>query len=107
MDVNITNQVKQIGNFTASIPTPFPPKGIFDLPQSLIIKAAKADRLVGKLDGITQTLPDIEFFLKMYVAKDATSSAQIEGTKATLIELSRWKRGLKANRLTQKIFCFI
>ncbi len=86
MDVNITNQVKQIGNFTASVPTPFPPKGIFDLPQSLIIKAAKADRLVGKLDGITQTLPDIEFFLKMYVAKDATSSAQIEGTKATLIE---------------------
>ena len=86
MDVKITTKVKQKEGFIASIPTPFPPKGIFDLPQSLIIKAANADRLVGKLDGITQTLPDIEFFLKMYVAKDATSSAQIEGTKATLIE---------------------
>lgn len=86
MDVKITNKVRQKEGFVASIPTPFPPKGIFDLPQSLIIKAANADRLVGKLDGITQTLPDIEFFLKMYVAKDATSSAQIEGTKATLIE---------------------
>lgn len=86
MDVKITNKVKQKTGFTASIPTPFPPRGIFDLPQRLIIKAAKADRLVGKLDGITQTLPDIEFFLKMYVAKDATSSAQIEGTKATLID---------------------
>lgn len=86
MDVKITSKVKQKTGFIASIPTPFPPRGIFDLPQSLIIKAAKADRLVGKLDGITQTLPDIEFFLKMYVTKDATSSAQIEGTKATLIE---------------------
>lgn len=86
MDVKITNKIKQRAGFMASIPTPFPPRGIFDLPQNLIIKAANADRLVGKLDGITQTLPDIEFFLKMYVAKDATSSAQIEGTKATLIE---------------------
>lgn len=86
MNVKITNKVNQAEGFTASIPTHFPPDGIFNLPQDLIIKAANADRLVGKLDGITQTLPDIEFFLRMYVAKDATSSAQIEGTKATLIE---------------------
>lgn len=86
MDVKITNKVKQKEGFLASIPTPFPPEGIFVVPQNLMIKATQADRLIGKLDGITQTLPDIEFFLKMYVAKDATSSAQIEGTKATLIE---------------------
>lgn len=86
MDVKITNKVSQKAGFIASIPTFFPPKNIFELSLSLRIKAAKADRLIGKLDGITQTLPDIEFFLKMYVAKDATSSAQIEGTKATLVE---------------------
>lgn len=86
MDVKITNKVKQKEGFITYIPTSFPPEGIFNLPQKLAIKVAIADRLVGKLDGITQTLPDIEFFLKMYVAKDATSSAQIEGTKATLIE---------------------
>lgn len=86
MNVNITDKVKQKEGFIASIPTSFPPMGIFNLPQSLVVKAAKAGILVGKLDGTTQTLPNIEFFLKMYVAKDATSSAQIEGTKATLIE---------------------
>ncbi|MBI5358650.1 Fic family protein [Candidatus Amesbacteria bacterium] len=86
MDVKIINKIMQKGGFEASIPTPFPPAGIFDLPQSLLIKSTKADRLVGKLDGITQTLPDIGFFLKMYVTKDATSSAQIEGTKASIIE---------------------
>lgn len=86
MDTKITNKVKQKEGFLASIPTPFPPEGVFAVPQNLVIKATQAARLIGKLDGITQTLPDIEFFLKMYVAKDATSSAQIEGTNATLIE---------------------
>jgi Fic family protein len=42
--------------------------------------------LVGKLDGITHTLPDVDFLLKMFVTKDATSSAQIEGTKATMVD---------------------
>lgn len=86
MNVKIANTIRQKEGFLASIPMPFPPEDIFTMPQNLMIKATKADRLIGKLDGITQTLPDIEFFLKMYVAKDATSSAQIEGTKATLIE---------------------
>lgn len=86
MDVRITNKVNQKEGFTAFIPTSFPPKNIFKIPLQLTLKAANADRLIGKLDGITQTLPDIEFFLKMYIAKDATSSAQIEGTKATLVE---------------------
>ena len=40
--------------------------------------------MVGKLDGITKLLPDKDFFLLMFVNKDATYSSQIEGTKATL-----------------------
>ncbi|MDP3057718.1 MAG: Fic family protein [bacterium] len=86
MNVEICKKIRQKEGFTAYIPAAFPPKGIFNLPQKLLIKCAEADRLIGKLDGITHTLPDIEFFLKMYVAKDATSSAQIEGTKATMID---------------------
>lgn len=47
-------------------------------------KHEEAIRLVGKLDGITRLLPDKDFFLLMFIKKDATYSSQIEGTKATL-----------------------
>jgi Fic family protein len=43
-------------------------------------------RLVGKLDGISQLLPDKDFFLLMFVTKEAASSSQIEGTQATMID---------------------
>ena len=86
MNITICKKVKQKEGFLASVPVAFPPKGILDFPQKLLNKATEAGRLVGKLDGITHTLPDIEFFLKMYIAKDATCSSQIEGTKATMID---------------------
>lgn len=86
MNVEICDKISQKEGYIASIPAPFPPKGIFNVSQKLLIKAAEADRLIGKLDGITHNLPDIDFFLKMYIAKDAASSAQIEGTRATMID---------------------
>jgi len=49
-------------------------------------KSIEAVRLLGKLDGITQLLPDLDFFLLMYLRKDAAASSQIEGTKATMID---------------------
>jgi Fic family protein len=42
--------------------------------------------LLGKLDGITKLLPDADFFLLMYLRKDAASSSQIEGTMATMVD---------------------
>ena len=42
--------------------------------------------MLGKLDGITKLLPDANFFLLMYLRKDAASSSQIEGTQATMID---------------------
>ncbi len=94
MNVKICTQIQQPNGFQASVPEPFPPKNIFDLPQEMQIKSAEAERLIGKLDGITQTLPDIEFFLKMFELKDATSSAQIEGTKATIIDALEMKANI-------------
>ncbi len=86
MKIEIGKNIKQKEDFSAFIPSPFPPKGLFDFPQTILLKTAEADRLVGKLDGITHTLPDVDFFLSMFVAKDAASSAQIEGTKATIVD---------------------
>lgn len=86
MNTEIGKKIKQKGGFLALVPNPFPSKELFDIPQSILLKTAEADRLVGKLDGITHTLPDVDFFLRMFVAKDATSSAQIEGTRATIVD---------------------
>ena len=54
---------QQKEGFKAFIPTPFPPKGGFSFSHTIERKNDTAARLLGKLDGITQLLPDMDFFL--------------------------------------------
>jgi len=84
--INICAKVKQPTGYTAFVPKLFPSDELFDIPQNLVNKAAEAERFLGKLDGITQVLPNMEFFLRMFSYKDATSSSKIEGTKATMAD---------------------
>jgi Fic family protein len=72
--------------YKAFILDAFPPKSGFDFQPKIIQKASHATLLLGKLDGITQLLPDLDFFIFMYIRKDAASSSQIEGTQATMID---------------------
>ena len=76
--------VQQPEGFKAFIPYDFPPEQELELPLAIQKKHAEAMRLIGKLDGITALLPDINYFLEMFVRRDASSSSQIEGTRATL-----------------------
>jgi Fic family protein len=78
--------VKQVEGFRAFVPHPFPPKDAFLFSPEIIKKNDKAVLLLGKLDGTTKDLPDIDFFLFMYLRKDAASSSQIEGTMATMVD---------------------
>jgi len=84
--IEIGKNIQQIEGFKAFIPNPFPPKGGFDFNSVILKKNDQATRLLGKLDGITKLLPDADFFLLMYLRKDAASSSQIEGTRATMID---------------------
>jgi Fic family protein len=77
---------KQPQGYQAFIPAPFPPEEDFTFSNALTQKASEAMRHLGKLDGITQLLPDVDFFLYMYICKDAASSSQIEGTQATMVD---------------------
>lgn len=77
---------KQPQGYSAFIPEPFPPASGFHFSNKLIQKASYATLSLGKLDGITQLLPDVDFFIFMYILKDAASSSQIEGTRATMID---------------------
>src|SRR3989344_1141898 len=98
MKIDIGKNIKQKDDFLSFIPTRFPPKGGFKVPQKILLKLAEADRLVGKLDGITHSLPDVDFFLSMFVKKDAASSAQIEGTKATIVDAIEMDAGVAVKK---------
>jgi len=84
--IEIGKRIKQPQGFEAFIPHPFPPEQGFEFDPKLLKKNDEATRLLGKLDGITKLLPDANFFLLMYLKKDAASSSQIEGTMATMID---------------------
>ena len=84
--IEIGQLKQQKEGFKAFIPAPFPPKGGFAFDPKILKKNDEATRLLGKLDGITKLLPDVDFFLSMYLRKDAASSSQIEGTMATMID---------------------
>ena len=56
---------EQKEGFKAFVPSDFPPKRGFVFDQRILKKNDEASRLLGKLDGITKLLPDVDFFLSM------------------------------------------
>jgi Fic family protein len=98
MPANIIGTYRQQPQgYKAFIPAPFPPTEGFTFDSSLVKKASEATRLVGKLDGITKLLPDLDFFLLMYLRKDAAASSQIEGTMATMVDAIEAEVGTNNN----------
>ncbi|MET4080737.1 Fic family protein [Pedobacter sp. UYP30] len=92
--MQIGRLIKQTEGYQAFIPDKFPAVELLGFSADILLKAAKAERLIGKLDGITHVLPDADFFLSMYIIKDATSSAQIEGTRATMMDALEMRMGI-------------
>ena len=79
--------VRQTSGYSAFIPKPLPPDPSLGIDIETITLLSKADRCLGRLDGITQTLPNPDLFVAMYVKKEAVLSSQIEGTQASLIDI--------------------
>lgn len=85
--MKIGKLVQQPSGYKAFIPDKFPPEEPIILNSKTQALHANAIFMLGKLDGITQLLPDLDFFIAMYNLKEATRSSEIEGTKATMADV--------------------
>lgn len=84
--ITIGKYIQQAGGYKAFVPEKFPPANMtFNNPKILKL-IGDANLLLGKLDGLTKLLPDIDFFILMYIKKEAAYSSQVEGTRARLTD---------------------
>jgi hypothetical protein len=74
-------------NVRAFIPPPLPPVPALDINPVLQDLIERANRGLGRLDGVTRILPDSSLFLYTYVRKEALLSSQIEGTQSSFSDL--------------------
>ncbi len=79
--------VSQPSGYRAFIPAALPPEPPVELDGELLALLSVADRSLGRLDGIVKVIPDPDFFVAMYVRREAVLSSQIEGTQSTLEDL--------------------
>lgn len=73
--------------YTAFVPAALPPHPPIELDNELQSLTSDAALAVGRLDGMVHTVPDSDFFVAMYVRREAVLSAQIEGTQSSLEDL--------------------
>ena len=78
--------VRQPGGYEAFIPEPLPPADL-GIDASLGALISRSDRELGRLEGATALVPDPDFFVFMYVRREAVLSSQIEGTQASLMDV--------------------
>lgn len=71
--------------YRAFLPTPICHEWIIADPQFATL-LGEADRALGELNAFSQLIPDIDFFISMYVAKEATQSSRIEGTQTNIVD---------------------
>ena len=92
----------------AFVPNPLPPT--LDLADPALTAAlTRANRALGRLDGIRLVLPNPDIFLYHYVRKEALLSSQIEGTQSSFSDLLAFETGgnTKVEASKNHAFCCV
>ena len=79
----------------AFVPHPLPPKPGIDSREGLRPLLEAATIALGRLDAVTELLPDASVFVYGYVRKEAVLSSQIEGTQSSLADLMLHEAGAR------------
>ena len=66
--------------YRSFLPTPINREWLISDPQILTL-LEQANRLLGELNAFIQLIPDVDFFIRMHITKEATTSSRIEGTQ--------------------------
>lgn len=73
--------------YKSFVPAKLPPDPPIQYDAEMQALLSLADRKLGRLDGVTQILPNPELFVAMYVKKEAVLSSQIEGTQVSFVDV--------------------
>jgi len=95
--------VRQPAGYRAYIPSPLPPDPPLHYDSELLELFEKAVDAAGRLDGVTETLPNPDLFVAMYVRKEAVLSSQIEGTQSSLEDVLEYEAGARREELPKDV----
>jgi len=73
------------------IPNPLPPS--IQLTDNLVNRLSEADRALGTLNGMGETLPNPHLLIVPFTRREAVLSSRIEGTMASLSDLFQFEAG--------------
>ena len=73
-------------SYQAFLPSRLPPEPPLDMSR-ILTPLERANQAIGRLDGISSLLPDLDCFLFVHIRKEALLSSQIEGIESSLPEI--------------------
>jgi len=91
--------ISQMGRYKAFVPSALPPHPPIKMEGELQDLLEEAKLLLARFDGIGHAVPSDDFFIFMYVRKEALLSAQIEGTQASLEDVFEFEKGSEVDNI--------
>ena len=79
-------------SFEAFVPEPLPPRLAAKELATLDEPLRKAEAALARLDLAGEMIPSLDWFIYAFVRKEALLSSEIEGTRATLVDVLAWEQ---------------